>query len=171
MGIGEALPEQSSTKLERAQWDYDRALLLQRQAVQAVRESDEAVTAARKKLEAAKREAAAAIPVDRSQRECIGGMDPMDDEHRELKPNGQQQDYVILSEAERAKGFVKPVRRSYVHLKCGIRTPMSMAVAETYARDPGFYSGAFCCGCGRHFTFGQPDGEFVWDCTGERVGA
>lgn len=29
-------------------------------------------------------------------------------EHRKLKPNGQQQDYVVLAEEERAKGFVRP---------------------------------------------------------------
>ena len=34
-------------------------------------------------------------------------------EHRKLKPNGQQQDYVVLAEEERAKGFVRPVRRTY----------------------------------------------------------
>ena len=28
--------------------------------------------------------------------------------HRKLKPNGQQQDYVVLAEEERAKGFVRP---------------------------------------------------------------
>jgi len=116
------------------------------------------------------REAGAIPPVDRSQRATIGGMDPMGDDHRELKPNGQQRDYVILSPEERARGFVRPVRRSYVHLKCGGLTTMSLPLAETYARDPHFYSGTFCCGCGKHFTFGQPDGDFVWDGTTEKVG-
>lgn len=170
MAHGDALPEQSTTKLERAQWDFDRALLLQKQAETAARETDKAVIDARAKLESAKREAAAAIPVDRSQRECIGGADPHDADHRELKPNGQQRDYVVLSAAERAKGFIKPVRRSYIHLKCGTLTTMGRTLAKTYARDPGFYSGTFCCGCGTHFTFGQPDGDFVWDGTDERLG-
>lgn len=116
------------------------------------------------------RMAGAVSPVDRSQRETIGGMDPDAPEHRELKPNGQQQDYIILSAAERARGYVKPVRRSYIHLKCGTLTTMSRPLAETYARDPKFYSGTFCCGCGKHFTFGQPDGNFVWDGTEERLG-
>src|SRR5579884_1397727 len=123
--------------LERAQQDYDDAVAAQRKAEMAARERDKDVIAARARLEEAKRQAAAAIPVDRAQRECIGGMDPFDADHRELKPNGQQRDYVVLSEAERAKGFVKPVRRSYVHLKCGVLTTMSTALAETYARDPG----------------------------------
>jgi hypothetical protein len=83
---------------------------------------------------------------------------------------GQQQDYVVLAEEERAKGFVRPVRRSYKHLKCGIVTTMGQTLAETYARDPGFYSGTFCCGCQDHFPVGE-NGEFVWDGTNERVGA
>lgn len=56
------------TALERAQWDYKRAVLLRDQAAAVVRDKDRAVIAAREKLEQAKREAAAAIPVDRSAR-------------------------------------------------------------------------------------------------------
>lgn len=90
-------------------------------------------------------------------------------EHRRLKPNGQQEGYVVLADEERAKGFVRPVRRSYVHEKCGTLTTMSQVLAETYARDPYFYSGTFCCGCGTHFPVG-PKGEFVWEGTNEKVG-
>lgn len=138
--------------------------------------------------------------------------------------NGQQQDYVVLAEEERAKGFVRPVRRSYRHVGpplpatlrdltpeeherydqygyvkfepnpdhargespvigtfwtqarldraaqgCGVVTTMGQTLAETYARDPSFYSGTFCCGCRDHFPVGEK-GEFVWDGTTERVG-
>lgn len=89
-------------------------------------------------------------------------------EHRKLKPNGQQQDYVVLAEEERAKGFVRPVRRTYVHQKCGVATTMGQTLAETYARQPDFYSGTFCVGCGKHFPVGA-EGEFVWD-DGSKVG-
>lgn len=82
---------------------------------------------------------------------------------------GQQEGYVVLAEEERAKGFVRPVRRSYKHDKCGVVTTMGQTLAETYARDPHFYSGTFCCGCGAHFPVGE-DGEFLWDGTNERVG-
>uniref|UniRef100_UPI0013DC75B6 hypothetical protein n=1 Tax=Stenotrophomonas maltophilia TaxID=40324 RepID=UPI0013DC75B6 len=72
-------------------------------------------------------------------------------DHREINPaTGQQKGYVVLSEAERAKGFVRPVRDSYVHQTCGTLTKMSNALAETYARDPYFYSGTFCAGCRSH---------------------
>jgi hypothetical protein len=90
-------------------------------------------------------------------------------EHRKLKENGQQQDYVVLAESEREKGFVRPVRRAYKHLTCGSVTTMSQPLAETYARDPYFYSGTFCVGCRGHFPVGD-DGEFVWDGTSEKVG-
>jgi len=90
-------------------------------------------------------------------------------EHRRLKANGQQEGYVVLAEEERAKGFVRPVRRTYTHLKCGSDTTMGTTIAETYARDPFFYSGTFCCSCGTHFPVG-PKGEFVWQGTTEKVG-
>ena len=93
--------------------------------------------------------------------------------HREIIKEGvqagQQQGYVVLADEERAKGFVRPVRRSYRHLTCGVVTTMGQALAETYARNPQFYSGTFCCGCRTHFPVG-PDGEFVWDGTNEKVG-
>ena len=89
-------------------------------------------------------------------------------EHRRLKENGQQEGYVVLAKEERAKGFVRSVRRSYVHTKCGTLTTMSQSLAETYARDPHFYSGTFCCDCGSHFPVGA-DGEFVWE-DGSKVG-
>lgn len=95
---------------------------------------------------------------------------PVTPDHREIDPRtGMQKAYVVLSEEERAKGFVRPVRRSYRHDKCGVVTTMGQALAETYARDPHFYSGTFCCGCGTHFPVGE-DGEFTWDGTDERVG-
>lgn len=94
-------------------------------------------------------------------------------EHRDVITEGpwkgQQRDYVVLAEEERAKGFKRPVRRSYRHLKCGGLTTMAPTIAETYARDPEFYSGTFCCTCGAHFPIGV-NGEFVWDGTNEKVG-
>jgi len=87
---------------------------------------------------------------------------PVTDDHREIDPaTGQQKGYVVLSEEERRKGFVRPVRRSYKHLTCGTVTTMGLALAETYARDPYFYSGTFCVHCRSHFPVGE-DGEFVW---------
>ncbi len=71
--------------------------------------------------------------------------------HTEGYLKGQQKDYLVLSEEERAKGFVRPVRCKYIHLKCGVVTRMGQALAETYARDPKFYGGTFCVGCGAHF--------------------
>ena len=148
---------------------------------------------------------------------------PVTDDHREIDlATGMQKGYVVLSDEERAKGFVRPVRRNYVHIGppgpdnlreltveemlecakygyvrweqypeerspvvgrywtqtqldvvkkggCKSVTTMGQALAETYARDPSFYGGTFCAGCGSHFLVGQ-GGEFVWDGTDERVG-
>lgn len=139
-----------------------------------------------------------------------------------ILPTGQQEVYLVLSEEERAKGFVRPVRTTYQHVGragpkystrplrddekkdfdrfgyiafekypdgdanglgrywtqaefdrvgngCGSTTTMGSALAETYARNPSFYGGTFCCHCGKHFPVGR-DGEFVWDGTNEMVG-
>jgi hypothetical protein len=75
--------------------------------------------------------------------------------------------YLILSEEERAKGFIRPVRRAYVHNTCGVLTTMSPPLAETYARDPKFYGATYCVGCHKHL----PVDEFVWDGTKEKVGS
>lgn len=140
---------------------------------------------------------------------------PEDRSHTKIKPNGQQQDYVVLTPEERAKGFVKPLRDSYIHAgptqpaklrelteqeqqdhgghgyvkyeeygperdpvvgkfwtqaeldrvakRCGCVTTMSRSIAETYARDPNFYSGTFCVGCSAHFDLS----EFTWEPDGE----
>jgi hypothetical protein len=115
-----------------------------------------------------------AHPVDRSNRVLASGEPVPDDQsHTALKPSGQQQDYVVLAESERHKGYVRRYRDAYRHLKCGKITTMSRAIAETYARDPSFYTGTFCSTCCGHFPIGE-DGEFVWyemdGTTGPKVG-
>lgn len=141
---------------------------------------------------------------------------PNDRSHTELKENGQQKDYVVLTPEERSRGYVRPLRDSYKHVGqgpkyplreltdeerarytpyeyvayeaypendpnvlgwywtqadldggCGTVTTMSLALAETYARDPKFYGATFCCGCGKHL----PVGEFVWVPDGTVVGS
>src|SRR4051812_23225396 len=78
--------------------------------------------------------------------------------------------YLVLSEEERAKGFVRPVRRKYRHLPCGGVTTMGIALAETYARDPKFYAATFCVRCQMHRPVGE-HGEFVWVPDGTKVGS
>lgn len=179
--------------------------------------ASEAEADERKRREAEQRKAAESIPVDRSARQLSDGSPvPADDSHTELGPGGQQKGYVVLSPAERAKGFVRPLRRSYRHVGvrpkyllrdltekekqmyaqcdyvkfeaysesespitgrfwtqaqlssgCDTVTTMGVAIAETYARDPKFYGGTFCCTCGKHF----PLEEFVWEGTNEQVGS
>jgi len=87
--------------------------------------------------------------------------DPKDPKLKEGQQNktGQHEIYLVLSEEERAKGFVRPYRDKYVHVgiggheidpndrskhgrtgnACGALTSMGRALSETYARDPKFY--------------------------------
>lgn len=76
-------------------------------------------------------------------------------------PTPQAKAYLVLSEEERAKGFVRPVRRTYQHLVCGSTTTMSTPLAETYAADPHHYGATYCCVCQQHCRVGA-EGEFVW---------
>ena len=83
-------------------------------------------------------------------------------------PRPQAEVYLVLSEEERAKGFVRPLRRAYVHTGgCGALTTMGLALCETYARDPRFYGATYCVGCRMH----RPVSEFRWDEDGEVVGS
>jgi hypothetical protein len=82
------------------------------------------------------------------------------------EPVPQADVYLVLSDAERAKGFVRPVRLTYVHDTCGRATTMSRAIAETYARNPGFYGATYCVGCRMHL----PVNEFKWE-DGTEVGS
>jgi hypothetical protein len=87
-----------------------------------------------------------------------GGIDPATGRHR---------DYWVLPESERAKGFVRPLRREYTHIVCGGHTIMGLSIAETYARDPSYYQGTFCATCKKHY----PNEEFVWKDTDTFLGS
>lgn len=105
-------------------------------------------------------------------------------------PVPQNPVYLVLSEAERAKGFVRPLRRAYVHRfwkdcrpdplppvltatelselgGCGALTTMGLELCETYARRPDFYGSTYCVGCRMH----RPVAEFRWDEDGQVVGS
>lgn len=99
----------------------------------------------------------------------------------------QNEVYLVLSDEERAKGFIRPLRKSYIHVGvggheidpddrskhgrtgrgCGVQTRMGLILCETYARDPKFYGSTYCVGCEMHL----PVNEFVWDEDGQVVGS
>lgn len=87
--------------------------------------------------------------------------DPDDPGLRKIDEKGMQNSYLVLSADERARGFVRPVRNSYLHTACGAVTTMGDALAETYARDPHFYGGTYCASCRNHFPVGE-SGDFIW---------
>lgn len=67
-------------------------------------------------------------PVDHCARAVVGTAIAPGEPDTTLLPNGQQRGYVVLNAEERAKGFVRPVRRSYVHVGrkiCGKRLESS----------------------------------------------
>lgn len=102
------------------------------------------------------------------QKVCTTSGKPLTDDHREINPlTGQQKDYIVLCPDERAKGFIRPVRTTYLHKICGTTTTMGQALAETYARNPSFYSGTFCFNCRAHL----PLTEFTWLDDGTQVGS
>lgn len=79
----------------------------------------------------------------------------------------QHSTYLVLSDEERSKGFVRQVRDVYIHETCGTETKMGLALAETYARDPKFYGATYCCSCRKHLAVS----EFYWKGTKEKVGS
>lgn len=83
------------------------------------------------------------------------------------EPTPQASVYLVLSDEERAKGFVRPYRDAYKHAACGSVTTMGRALSETYARDPKFYGATYCCRCAMH----RPVSEFTWTADGEVVGS
>lgn len=57
---------------------------------------------------------------------------PVTDDHREIDPKtGQQKGYFVLSNEERAKGYIRPLRSSYVHEKCRTSTRMGRAIRRS----------------------------------------
>lgn len=74
-------------------------------------------------------------------------------------PVEQNKKYLVLSDDELAKGFIRPFRDAYVHRSCGFTTVMGRKIAETYARNPKFYGATYCTACQMH----RPVGEFYWE--------
>lgn len=87
----------------------------------------------------------------------------------DTEPVRQASMYLVLSDEDRGKGFVRPVRTSYTHEVCGTDTTMARDIAETYAREPGFYGSTYCVACAKHRPVGA-EGEFVWP-DGSKVGS
>ena len=81
----------------------------------------------------------------------------------DTEPTEMADVYLVLSEEERRKGFVRPVYQSYIHHdpECGAITHMGLALSETYATNPSFYGSTYCVRCRMHRPVG-PEGEFTW---------
>lgn len=84
------------------------------------------------------------------------------------EPIPQAEVYLVLSAADRARGFVRPYRAAYRHNTCDTVTTMGQAIAETYATNPHFYGSTYCVHCQMHRPVGE-HGEFTW-LDGTKVG-
>ncbi|HEY4100110.1 MAG TPA: hypothetical protein VGM20_04440 [Gemmatimonadales bacterium] len=71
---------------------------------------------------------------------CTTSGKPWTDESSQDRGDGQQKDYRVLCEEERAKGFVRPVRRSYQHVGARPKYPTRPLTAEERVRfgDEGY---------------------------------
>lgn len=82
------------------------------------------------------------------------------------EPRPQAGAYLVLSNEELAKGFVRPFRDKYIHRTCGTLTTMGYALSATYARNPTFYGSTYCLHCSKH----RPVEEFYWEADGKTMG-
>lgn len=73
-------------------------------------------------------------PVDRRARDVVGEAVAPGQANTADRGDGQQKGYVVLTDAERAKGFVRPVRRSYRHVGERPKHPTRDLTAEERER-------------------------------------
>lgn len=92
--------------------------------------------------------------------------DPRLGKSEDLEPRDQHEVYLVLSKEERESGFLRPVYNNYVHKTCGHETGIAREIAETFARDPKFYTHTYCTHCRKHL----PVAEFTWGGTSVIVG-
>jgi len=109
-------------------------------------------------------------------RSTTDGEPPTDDRWDSSAPkpkdaDGQHAAYWVLPDEDRARGFVRPLRDTYVHLTCGKATTLGPKIAETFAAKPDYYTSTFCVACREHFPVGdqEDDGEFVWQVPGKGI--
>lgn len=81
---------------------------------------------------------------------------PEDFDYGERLDDGQFENHPTIDEGE----FQQQPRDTYVHVEgCGQSTTMARDLAESVARDPGYYSKTFCAGCNGYV----PVEEVEWE--------
>jgi hypothetical protein len=58
----------------------------------------------------------------------------------DIGPVPQNKKYLVLSEEERKKGFIRPVRRSYIHVGNKARGEIKLLTPEERRKHPGYYA-------------------------------
>lgn len=72
-----------------------------------------------------------------------------------------------LTSDQLAKGFIRPIKRWYMHNVCGTITSMSNEQAEKFARVPQAFRDTYCVQCQEN----RPVDEFIWVDDGSQVGS
>lgn len=105
--------------------------------------------------------------------------DPNDPRLKNIEASGMQESYLVLSDAERAEGYVRPVRRTYLHVGAPVPANLRDLTEEEHERydrygyvkfeeypdDDGTVTGKFWTenqlnsGCGAATTMGQAIAE------------
>lgn len=100
--------------------------------------------------------------------------DPNDPGLHQVRPDGQNKKYLVIPESPN-QSRVRPLRYSYKHLACGGSTRMNEAIAESYAKNPNFYTHTMCVHCKAHFALfndtEKKNHNFVWEEDGTPVGS
>ncbi len=86
--------------------------------------------------------------------------------HARRRRDGQQRAHVTLAAADRYRGTLVGVPRSYVHSGCGAGTGMPEEIVRSYLANPFLYNDtAFCTGCEDYV----PHVECTWLETGQSL--
>ena len=85
--------------------------------------------------------------------------------HEQIRPDGQQQEYLTLPPEQRSTQSLAGEPQVYIHRLCGAGTQMPEEIVRSYLVDPYLYLAdkTFCTGCGKHV----PLRECQWTSTGE----
>lgn len=72
---------------------------------------------------------------------CLTDGSPITPDHREIeRETGMQKGYVVLCPEERAKGFIRPVRQTYVHVGERPKYPTRELTDEEKERNKGYHT-------------------------------
>jgi len=70
------------------------------------------------------------IMMESTENVCLVDGKEVKEGYKELKENGQQKDYLVLTPKERESGFIRPLRYTYIHIGSQPKYPIRDLTAE-----------------------------------------